>query len=303
MDDVTESIRDCDYTFGDAEFEEMWQLLIDSYAVTGRPHNWPFAEFENWLYASWDEPPAYFMGRVHLWRNGAGELVGFCNRYYDTTFLQVDPAYRFLEDDMLEWAEGHWAGEDARIETRAYQYDTERKKLLARRGYEDLGAGANVHAYDVSRLYPAVDLPPGFRIESLAENGDYDGHIATERATFNSDYLDRNWFDGKSSAPSYSFDWGLCVVSPEGQHVAFALVWIDGHNKIAQIDPVGTHPDHRRRGFAKALLSACFRRLHAAGIRRVYIESAPEPNVSNRLYDSLWPTKRYQANKWVKRLL
>ena len=39
MSDKMESIRDCAYTFSDAEFEEMWQLLIDSYAITGRPHN------------------------------------------------------------------------------------------------------------------------------------------------------------------------------------------------------------------------------------------------------------------------
>jgi len=302
MDDKLKPIRDCDYTFSDVEFEEMWHLLVESLTITGRPHNWAFAELENWRYATWDEPPAYFIDRVHLWRNEDGELIGFCNLYHEMTCLQVHPEYRFVESAMLDWAEGHWAGEEARIETRAYQYDAERKELLLQRGYEDLGSGANVHAYDVSKLYPALDLPPGFRIESLAENGDYDGHIATERATFNSDYLDRNWFDGKSSAPSYSFDWDLCVVSPEGQHVAFALVWIDDQNKVAQIDPVGTHPDYRRRGFAKTLLSECFRRLHAVGIGRVYIESAPEPNVSNRLYDSLQPVKRHQANRWVKRL-
>jgi ribosomal protein S18 acetylase RimI-like enzyme len=92
------------------------------------------------------------------------------------------------------------------------------------------------------------------------------------------------------------------VVSPEGQHVAFALAWIDDQNKVAQIDPVGTHPDFRRRGFAKALLSECFRRLHGAGIHRAYIESGPEPNISNRLYDSLQPVRRYQVNRWIKNL-
>jgi ribosomal protein S18 acetylase RimI-like enzyme len=126
--------------------------------------------------------------------------------------------------------------------------------------------------------------------------------VATERLVFNSDYLDQNWFEGKCSAPSYSLDWDLSVISPEGQHVAFALAWIDRQNKAAQIDPVGTHPDYRRRGFAKALLSECFRRLYAAGILYAYIGSAPEPNISNCLYDSLQPVKRYVVNRWVKRL-
>jgi mycothiol synthase len=302
VNDKMESIRDCAYTFSDTEFKEMWQLLIDCYSITGKLHSWPFAELENWHYATWDEPPEYFMDRVHLWRNEAGELVGFCTFYHETTYLQVHPEYRFIEAGMLDWVERNWGGEGARIETHAYQYDSERKKLLVQRGYEDLGAAGNMHVYDISRPYPVLDLPPGFRIESLAENGDYDDRVATERTVFGSDYLDRNWFKGKSSAPSYSFDWDLSVISPEGQHVAFALAWIDRQNRAAQIDPVGTHPDYRRRGFAKALLSECFGRLHAAGIRRAYIESAPEPNISNRLYDSLQPVERYQANRWVKRL-
>ena len=154
---------------------------------------------------------------------------------------------------------------------------------MVQRGYQDMGADANLHVYDLSRLYPVLDLPPGFHIQSLAENGNYDDRVATERMVFDSDYLDQNWFKGKSSAPSYSLDWDLSVISPEGQHVAFALAWIDHQNKAAQIDPVGTHPDYRCRGFAKALLSECFRRLYAAGILYAYIGSAHEPNISNRL--------------------
>jgi len=42
MNDKLKPIRDCDYTFSDAEFEDMWQLVIDSFTITGRPHNWSF---------------------------------------------------------------------------------------------------------------------------------------------------------------------------------------------------------------------------------------------------------------------
>jgi ribosomal protein S18 acetylase RimI-like enzyme len=295
-------ITDHDYTFSDAAFKEIWQFLVDSYSIAGKLHNWSIAELENWLYATWDEPPAYFIERLHLWRDESGELIGFCTFYHEMTFLQVHPQVRFIESDMLDWAERSWGGERALIETQAYQYDAERKKLLVQRGYQDMGADSNLHVYDLSRPYPALDLPPGFRIESLAENRNYEARVATERLVFDSDYLDKNWFKGKSSAPSYSFDWDLSVISPEGQHVAFAVAWIDRRNKAAQIDPVGTHPDYRRRGLAKALLSECFRRLYAAGILCAYIGSAPEPNSSNRLYDSLQPVKRYTANRWVKRL-
>ena len=30
-------IRDYDYTHSDAEFKELWELLVKSYAITGKP--------------------------------------------------------------------------------------------------------------------------------------------------------------------------------------------------------------------------------------------------------------------------
>ena len=186
---------------------------------------------------------------------------------------------------MLSWVERSWAADKKRIETYAALYDIERQKLLEQLGYEDLGDDGYTREYDLSKPYPVIALPSGFCIETLSENHNYSGHIAVESKTFNSEAINQEWFDGKSSAPSYSFDWDFSVVSPEGEHLAFCLAWIDPRNQIAEIDPVGTHPDHRRRGFAKAVVSECFRRLRARGMRYAYIGSGPEPYVSNRLYE------------------
>jgi len=297
-------IRDYEYNHSDVEFKELWELLVKSYTITGKPHNWFFARLENWRYASPEKPSAWFTSNVHLWRNEAGELVGFCISEYgnDGIHLQIHPHYRFVAADMLSWIEHIWARDKECIETYADLYDTERQKLLTQLGYENLGDDGYMRAYDVSKPYPVVDLPSGFHIRTLAENGDYNRRIATESKTFNSAYLNQEWFNGKSSAPSYSFDWDFSVVSPEGEHVAFCLAWIDPQNQIAEIDPVGTHPDYRRRGFAKAVLSECFRKLRAIGMRYAYIGSGPEPYISNRLYESLQPIEKYQENRWVKRL-
>ena len=297
-------VRDYGYTHSDAQFRELWELLVKSYAITGRPHNWLFGRLENWKYASPEKPPTFFMSNVHLWRNEAGELVGFCISEYggQRIQLQIHPGYRFVEADMLAWIERRWAAGKAGVETYAYLYDTERQKVLMQLGYEDLGDNGYMRAYDVSRLYPVVDLPQGFHIESLAENGNYSSRIAVESKTFNNAAINQEWFDGKTTALSYSFDLDFIVVSPEGEHVAFCVAWIDPQNQIAEVDPVGTHPDHRRRGFAKAVVSECFRRLRARGVRYAYIGSAPEPYVSNRLYESLQPIEKYQQNRWVKRL-
>jgi mycothiol synthase len=297
-------VRDYEYTHSYEEFKELWELLVKSYAMTSKPHNWFFSRLENWKYASPEKPLNFFTSNVHLWRNEVGELVGYCiSEYGDNRIhIQIHPDYWFVEADILSWIERIWAKDKECIKTYAYQCDTERQKLLTQLGYSDEGPAGYMRGYDMSKLYPVVDLPAGFHIQTLAENHNYSSYIEAERKAFNNAAINQAWFDGKTSAPSYSFDLNFVVVSPESQHAAFCLAWIDSQNQVAEIDPVGTHPDFRRRGFAKAVVSECFRRLCARRVRYAYIGSGAEPNVSNRLYESLQPIQKYQENRWTKHL-
>jgi hypothetical protein len=176
-------VDDFDYTRSDAEFDEVRELCAASYDTSHKPLNWRLALLENWSYASrYLEPLECFTSRVHLWRSGAGRLVGCLMRYYSLTYPQVLPGYRFVEDGMFDWAERNWAGNRAAIETMVYDHDTERQVLLRRRGYEDMGATEVVRVYDLTRTCPEPALPPGFRITTLAENGNRDERIALENS-------------------------------------------------------------------------------------------------------------------------
>ncbi len=118
--------------------------------------------------------------------------------------------------------------------------------------------------------------------------------------TFSRDSLNREWFETKALAPGYSSDWDLAIVSPHGQVVAFCLAWLDKKNKVAEIDPVGTHPDYRKRGFAKAVLTECFIRLHKNGITKAHIQGFSKP--AKKLYDSLMPVEKYELFKYRLKL-
>jgi mycothiol synthase len=303
-----ENFHDEDYQDTNAEFQELSNLLIESYAFTGRPDNWLLGRFEDWKYGGnaqrAEQNPHFFVENAHLWRNEVGTLVGFCISEYadESVYLQAHPQYRWIEDAMLAWVETTWANKKESVATYAYVHDTLRQHVLTRRGYTDAGESGRMYTYDLACRYPVGALPAGFRIATLAEDHNLESHIAAVRSAFGRSTLNRAWFDSKITAPTYAPKWDLAVISPEGEHVAFCLAWLDERNRVAEIDPIGTRPEYQRRGLAKALVAECFRRLRACHIRYVYIGSGPEPAVGNRLYASLQPVETYQEHQWVKRL-
>ena len=296
------AIHDVDYTHSETEFEEMRELLVQSYLVSRKPLNWRLAMAENWNYASrYLEPIEYFISRVHLWRNDEGELVSFliCDDFL--IYLQVDYRYRYSEAQMVDWAERNWAGNRTQISTMVYDWDINRQKLLAQRGYENRGVIEDVRIFDLSKAYPEVILPSGFTITSLAEYGHYPERVDLENSIWGVALTDA-WFRGKSSAPSYSFEWDLIAISPNGKLAAQSLVWLYPRNQMAEIDPLGTHPEYRKRGLSRALVLESFRRMRNSGIHYAYIASEAKDPVVSHLYTSMQPIETYQGYHWMKQL-
>lgn len=295
------TIQDYNYTHSEAEFEEMRGLVIESYQTDKTPLNWRLGLLENWKYASmYLQLKEYFTQRVHLWRQES-KLVGFCIRYYENTHLQIHPEFRRLEANMLVWAERNWGSENKSIRIAVFEHDWLRQELLERRGYRLIGQSSFVRLYDLTRDYPQASLPAGYQFMTMAEYGDITGRLVLENKIWNRIDLDEAWFRGKSSAPTYSPDWDLLVVDPEGQPAASSLIWVYASSESGEIEPLGTHPDHRGRGLARAMVLETFHRLRARGMRYAYIASDPDPNyAANHLYASLQPVETYHEQRWVK---
>jgi ribosomal protein S18 acetylase RimI-like enzyme len=71
----------------------------------------------------------------------------------------------------------------------------------------------------------------------------------------------------------------------------------DQVNRRAIFEPVCTHPDHRRRGLALALMHEGLHRLRAMGAREVTVDTG-SMEAANRLYDSVGFTERYKGYYW-----
>ena len=127
------------------------------------------------------------------------------------------------------------------------------------------GVIQNARIYDLSGKYPEVSLTQGFQITSVAEYGNFQARIDLENSVWRAT-LDDVWFREKISAPSYSSNWDSMVISPDGKPVAASLIWVHPKNQTAEIDPLGTHPAYRKRGFARALVIESFRRMYTSKI-------------------------------------
>jgi ribosomal protein S18 acetylase RimI-like enzyme len=89
------------------------------------------------------------------------------------------------------------------------------------------------------------------------------------------------------------------AVAPSGTFASFAIVWLDEANAIGMFEPVGTHPDHRRRGLAKAVLCEGLRRLEALGAAVAYVGCGTGIAVSS-LYESAGFTNYDEEHHWRK---
>ncbi|MCH4890607.1 GNAT family N-acetyltransferase [Acidaminobacter sp. JC074] len=66
------------------------------------------------------------------------------------------------------------------------------------------------------------------------------------------------------------------VVLHNDQPVAFATVWYDDLNKLGQLEPVGTHPDHRKMGLAKKAIYRGCNLIRQRGAELMYVGSDQE---------------------------
>jgi ribosomal protein S18 acetylase RimI-like enzyme len=81
----------------------------------------------------------------------------------------------------------------------------------------------------------------------------------------------------------------VCV-APDGSVAAFTLAWLDESNAIGELEPVGTHAEHRRLGLARATNLFALRRLRDEGARSALVACRADdayPPASCALYESI----------------
>jgi ribosomal protein S18 acetylase RimI-like enzyme len=282
---------DHDYTNTDEEYREICEFL--NRLSTKDPFmHWESGRMNFWRYgvhAKKERDAPFFRDNVHIWRSDTQEIVGLCISEYgeNDMFIEVMPAYRGIYPDMFDWIETHWAATRTTIEIDVFSDDAQKIRRLEAQGVSFTCHFENKRVYDLEQTDLGYILQEGFTIQAFSESLDFASRVALVQSAFDHPAYTENNLRSLMASPDYIDVYNLVVVSPEKQHVAYCVGW---HEKATEdggyIEPVGTHAAYRRRGFAKAVIRACFARMKANGNQPVILSDARR--AERRIYPLSW---------------
>lgn len=248
---------------------------------------------------------------IQLWQQSqTGDIVGlgWYTAAHHGVDLLVGNSHRGtgLENRILGWAEqklrqipfeqrGY-----SEIKIQVFEWDKKREKVLNETGYRRDMFHYIWFRYRLGQPLDKPALPDGFLIRPMTVQ---DAAIRAElhnQAFFTDDVTEASYVRVMGSTV-YRPEHDLVVVTPDGKLAAFALGWIDPVLKTGMFEPVGVHPNFRRKGLAKAILYAGMEQMQAAGMRmaQVYTES---PNLhAQKLYQALDFKIVSRQYDWVKK--
>lgn len=260
-----------------------------------------WAMYQNMVF----DPRASF----HLWQED-GELVGvgWFEAPHDFAF-QILP--RKLSDEslaeaMLAWAADHarehgagssdalrvnvrsqFAEHRALLDRHGFVRDTSTPRgLIERRGYAPDGYYMIHFRRDLREPLPDSRLLPGWTVRPVGDEDEWPERVDLHRVVWAPSRVTLDAYRRLRAAPIYRPALDLVVVAPDGQLAAYCICWLDADMRVAEFEPVGTHPDFRGRGAGRLLLLEAFRRLRGAGAETAIVLTNANNNPAVRLYES-----------------
>ena len=180
-----------------------------------------------------------------------------------------------------------------------------RRDLLLRAGFDKANAECQWRK-PLHTPIQEVAVPSGYTIRSLGEGVELLERCYASGLAFHHGDLrvaiqnrsDPSWYHHIQTAPLYRRDLDLVAVSRTGAVAAFCTVWFDDVTRTGLFEPVGTVPEHQRRGLAKALLAEGLVRLKRIGATMAFVSGGSDG--ANALYESVMGSDCEVYESWLR---
>ena len=247
---------------------------------------------------------------VTLWE-ASGRIVAMLNP--DTAgeaFFQVHPSYHGAElfSEMLDAAEQKLPNPKADDKKELIAWvnadDNLHKDILTGRGYARSKFKAeHMRRRSFSKPVPDFATPMGYTVRALGDESELPARSWLSWKVFHPDEPDEKyqgweWYLNVQRVPIYRRDLDIVAVAHDGELAAFCTVWFDDITRTAVFEPVGTHPDHQKRGLGKAVMNEGLRRAQKLGATLATVSSYSDG--AHALYESMGFTELDLLEPWIK---
>jgi mycothiol synthase len=247
---------------------------------------------------------------IYLWEMD-GQIAAMLNPdSRGEAFFQIHPAYHNADllSEMLGAAEAKLPNtkEDGTKELIAWvnEADDIHRRVLADCGY----ARSKFSAEHMRRrcFYKTIpDSVPtgGYTVRALGDEAELPARSRLSWKAFHPDEPDEKyqgweWYKNVQRVPLYRRDLDIVAVATNGELAAFCTVWFDDVTRTAVFEPVGTHPDHQKRGLGKAIMSEGLRRAQRLGASLATVSSYGQG--AHALYESMGFSEFDLLEPWIK---
>ena len=230
-----------------------------------------------------------------IWEDGHGVaawlLADPSHKSYDA---QVRPDLRGndFERDILEYGydrtvdlmQRHNIAGDC-LYGDAFRGDTARVELLAALGWEPDGELPYVLNHTGIPAITVPALPEGFTFRVACGIEDAAALAEVHNAAFGAGWTPELYRKVMES-PGYAPERELVIQAPDDTFAAFTVTWHDHLNRTGLFEPVGTHKDHRRRGFGRAIILYGMQQMTAVGMKFATVAHFGQNEAARRLYQA-----------------
>ncbi len=201
--------------------------------------------------------------------------------------LQVHPDHVERFADVLDWYDDVASGHDRLLILQTG--GVEPHDVALDRGYESIDDDdwIRFNARPLDEI-EEPSLPEGFRFVDAA-GVSLAAAIAVHRASWRGWPFPESDFARVQSTWPYRLDLHVFVEAPDGELASSATIWFDDATKTAEFEPVGTHPDHRRKGLGRALQLHGMHQAKAAGAETMLVacQGSDANGAARDLYESV----------------
>ena len=296
--------------------DDYWRirdLLRRVFLANGRrEYSWHVARLDYWRWHLLENCQTCdsVESTIFVWEAEDGELGAVLNsESRGEAFLQVHPGVRTaaLEEEMLDVAAQYLIHPDRRLLwVLADSKDHLRQGILSRRGFSRVvrpDAVEHQHRRSLDGPIPEARPPQGYTVRSLGDVEELPARSWASWRAFHPDEPDEayegwEWYHNIQRQPLYRRDLDLVAVAPTGEIASFCTIWYDDVTRTALYEPVGTMPEHQRRGLGKAVLCEGLRRLQRMGAVMAFVNGYSP--AANGLYDWAISPDCDLSEPWVK---